>query len=155
MDSRGVETYNSFMPDECNNPLDHQGVANLLRSHVITPTRPRVEIGLVLFADHQHLCADEILERVNRSAQRHVSKATIYNTLGLFAERGLLRQLVIDPTRIYYDSNTKPHHHFFNVESGELTDIDPHDIDLQQLPVIPAGMVSDGIDVIVRIRAAH
>jgi Fur family iron response transcriptional regulator len=103
---------------------------------------------------HQHLSADQVLARVNQNGAA-VSKATVYNTLGLFAEKGLLRQVIVDPTKIFYDSNVSAHHHFFNVDSGMLTDIDAAECSVAKLPQLPPGTVADGVDVIVRIRNAH
>jgi len=84
-----------------------------------------------------------------------VSKATVYNTLGLFARKGLVRELVVDPTKIFYDSNISNHHHFFNVDTGELVDIAINDIQVGDIPNLPMGTVTDGVDVIVRVRASQ
>ena len=84
----------------------------------------------------------------------HVSKATVYNTLGLFASKGLIREVIVDPTRVFYDPNTSDHHHFYNVDTGELQDIDVADVQVSQLPELPAGTVTDGVDVIIRVRSA-
>jgi Fur family iron response transcriptional regulator len=126
-------------------------VAELLRSHGIAPTHQRMEIARVLFERRQHLSADQILAMVN---MRHAeaSKATVYNTLKLFLEKKLLRELVIDPAKIVYDSNTTPHHHLYDVATGELTDIPADKVRVVGLPPLPSGMVEDGVDVIVRIR---
>lgn len=81
-----------------------------------------------------------------------VSKATVYNTLKLFCERGLLRTVDVDPNRQYYDSRTEPHHHFFNMDTGELTDIDPDDIDLRVAADLPRGTISAEAEVLIRVR---
>lgn len=126
-------------------------VIDLMRSHGITPTQQRVEIAQALFARPQHLSAEQVLALVNR--ERHVvSKATIYNTLGLFAAKGLVREIIIDPTKVFYDPTTRPHHHFYNVDSGELMDIDAASVALSSLPELPAGTVAEGVDVVIRIR---
>ncbi|MDX1253166.1 MAG: transcriptional repressor [Gammaproteobacteria bacterium] len=126
-------------------------VIDLMRSHGITPTQQRVEIAQALFARPQHLSAEQVLALVNR--ERHVvSKATIYNTLGLFAAKGLVREIIIDPTKVFYDPTTRPHHHFYNVDSGELMDIDAESVALSSLPELPMGTVAEGVDVVIRIR---
>lgn len=132
-------------------PLSREDVADLLRRHGITPTHQRLEIAHALLSRRQHLSADQILTRVNL---RHseTSKATVYNTLKLFLEKGLIREVIVDPTKVFYDSNTAPHHHFYNVANGELIDIDANDMQLTGLPSIPAGMVAERVDVIIRIR---
>ena len=128
-------------------------MAAALRGHGITPTRQRLEIAQVLFTRCEHLCAEQVLAGVN---ERHAltSKATVYNTLNLFVEKKLIREVIVDPARVFYDPNTMPHHHFYNVDSGELSDIDAGEIAVTRLPALPSGMVTDGVDIIVRIRSA-
>ncbi len=126
-------------------------VGELLASHGISPTQQRRQIARIMFARPQHLSAEQILERVNTKDQQ-VSKATVYNTLGLFICKGLIREVVVDPSKIFYDSNTRPHHHYFNLSTGMLSDIDDEQITLSQLPAAPDGTELEGIDIIVRLR---
>lgn len=126
-------------------------VIEMLMAKGIQPTRQRVEIAHVLFERPQHVSADQVLTAVNQN-RALASKATVYNTLGLFAEKKLIREIIVDPTRVFYDSNTTPHHHFFNVESSELSDIMDPSFDIDHLPGMPEGMVAESVDVIVRIR---
>ena len=128
-------------------------MAAALRGHGITPTRQRLEIAQVLFTRCEHLCAEQVLASVNER-QAQTSKATVYNTLNLFVEKKLIREVIVDPARVFYDPNTMPHHHFYNVDSGELSDIDAGEIAVTRLPALPSGMVTDGVDIIVRIRSA-
>lgn len=132
-------------------PLSREAAAELLRRHGITPTHQRLEIAHVLFARRQHLSADQIMAMVNL---RHseTSKATVYNTLKLFLEKGIIREVIVDPSKVFYDSNTTPHHHFYNTASGELIDIDAADLQVQGLPTAPAGMIAERVDIIIRIR---
>lgn len=125
--------------------------AELLRSYDITPTAQRVEIAELLFGRHEHLSAEDVFMLVNAGSSR-VSKATVYNTLGLFAERGLIREVIADPARIFYDPNTTPHHHFYDVSTGMLTDIPAAQVQISGLPTLPEGMRVDGVDVVVRVR---
>lgn len=81
-----------------------------------------------------------------------MSKATVYNTLGLFVEKGLLSRVLVNSGKVMYDSNTKPHHHFYDVESGELEDIDHSDIEIGTLPEAGDDVEIEGVDVVVRIR---
>ena len=80
------------------------------------------------------------------------SKATVYNTLKLFVKKKLIRELVVDPSRTVYDPNTAPHHHFYDVVTGQLTDVSAEQIRVTGLPSLPAGTVADGIDIIIRTR---
>ncbi len=121
-----------------------------LREYAISPTEQRVEIARVIFARHQHLSAEQILSLLAQRASR-VSKATVYNTLNLFAEKGLVREVVIDPAKLFYDSNLNPHHHIFHTDTGELEDVDPARVDISNLPALPAGKELLGVDVIIRV----
>ena len=129
-------------------------MADLLRKHGINPTHQRIEIAYALFGRQEHLSADQIMAIVN---DRHseTSKATVYNTLNLFKQQQLIREVIVDPSKVFYDPNTAPHHHFFNLASGELTDIDADAVQIQGLPDLPDGMVTEGVDVIIRIRPAN
>ena len=129
-----------------------QDIARLLRDHGILPTQQRLMIARVLFERQQHYSADLVMTSVNEGRDR-VSKATVYNTLGLFARNGLVREVIVDPTRVFYDPNMTNHHHFYNVDSGELTDIDSADLQIRELPTLPAGTVAEGVDVIIRLRS--
>jgi Fur family iron response transcriptional regulator len=74
------------------------------------------------------------------------------NTLNLFLEKKLIREVIVDPSKVFYDPNTCEHHHYYDVVSGKLTDIHGDELAVTGLPKLPEGMVTDGIDIIVRIR---
>lgn len=124
---------------------------DLLRQHGINPTHQRIEIAYAMFAMQEHLSADQILAIVN-TKHSETSKATVYNTLNLFVEKKLIREVIVDPSKVFYDPNTYEHHHFYDVVSGRLTDIDAADFKITGLPKLPDGVVTEGIDIIVRIR---
>lgn len=128
-------------------------LVDMLRAHGINPTHQRIEIAYALFSRGEHLSADQVLAIVN---DRHseTSKATVYNTLNLFLERKLVREVIVDPSKVFYDPNTMPHHHFYNVDTGELTDIDAGSIAISGLPKLPEGLITEGVDIIVRVRSA-
>ena len=125
----------------------------MLESHGISATRQRREIARVLLAEPQHVTAEQLMEQLGRNGHG-ISKATVYNTLKLFVERGLLREVHVDATRTVYDTTTAPHHHFLNVDTGELSDIPSDQVAFSDLPALPEGTVGDGVDVIVRVRNA-
>ena len=131
--------------------LGEAQAAQRLRDYDILPTQQRLQIAQLLLVRDQHLSADQVLELVNATGSR-VSKATVYNTLGLFAHKGILREVNVDPSRVFYDTNNSRHHHFYNIDTGELSDIDPSKIPVDQLPDAPAGSVIDGVEVIIRVR---
>ncbi len=136
--------------------LPREQALEMLERHGIAPTEQRVEIARLLFARHQHLSAEQILARLSRDSAR-VSKATVYNTLNLFAETGLVREVVIDSTKRFYDSNPDPHHHLFHTDSGRLEDVAPARVQIGDLPGLPASMEVLGVDVVIRVgpRRAH
>ena len=72
----------------------------------------------------------------------------------MFGEKGLVKELCIDPKRRFYDSRTSPHHHFYNVDTGELTDIDQEHVAFSELPDLPAGTVEDSVEVMIKVRGA-
>ena len=129
-----------------------ENLVEVLRRHDINPTHQRIEIAYALFSRCEHLSADQILAIVNERTSE-TSKATVYNTLNLFLEKKLIREVIVDPNKVFYDPNTVPHHHFYNVDTGDLTDIDAADIAISGLPRLPEGVVTEGVDIIVRIRS--
>ncbi|MFQ5642403.1 MAG: Fur family transcriptional regulator [Thiogranum sp.] len=131
--------------------LGEDEAAGRLREYDILPTQQRVQIARVLLTGDQHVSADQVQELVKATGSR-VSKATVYNTLGLFADKGILREVNVDPNRVFYDTNNSVHHHFYNIDSGELSDIDPGQIPVDQLPEAPEGSVVDSVEVIIRVR---
>ena len=98
-------------------------IDTMLAERGIFVTQQRRVIAQALFARNQHLTAEQLYELVNQGPAR-VAKATIYNTLGLFAEKGLVREIHVSASKTFYDSNTGRHHHFYNVDTGSLMDID-------------------------------
>jgi Fur family iron response transcriptional regulator len=135
-----------------NQPHTRESLPGLLRRHGINPTHQRIEIAYAILSRCDHVSADRILALANDRATE-TSKATVYNTLKLFVEQKLIREVIADAGRVFYDPNTAPHHHFYNVDSGELTDIDARAIEVTGLPPLPRGAVAEGVDVIVRIRS--
>jgi len=126
-------------------------VIDLMRQKGISPTRQRVEIAQAMFLKPQHVCADQVLSLVNK-LRHSVSKATVYNTLGLFARKGLVREVIVDPSKVFYDTTTTPHHHFYNVDTGELLDVNADAMLLGELPILPEGTVAESVDVVIKIR---
>jgi Fur family iron response transcriptional regulator len=122
-----------------------------LHRYGIKPTPQRLQIAEILLARPQHLSAEQILDRLRESGAA-VSKATVYNTLNLFGERGLVKELSVDPERRYYDSANVPHHHFYNVDTCELTDINERDICFSALPQLPEGTESQSVEVLIKVR---
>ncbi|MEJ2621624.1 MAG: transcriptional repressor [Candidatus Thiodiazotropha sp.] len=126
-------------------------IAQMMATHGVNLTRQRRVIADVLFERNQHITADQLFDMVKQTGSR-VSKATVYNTLRLFAQKGLVREIFIDSTRTFYDSNNSHHHHFYNVDTGYLVDIKarlaPHFVEQD----LPEGTSMDVVDLVVRVR---
>ena len=117
----------------------------------IRPTAQRMRIATLLLSEPQHLSAEQILANLRASGAR-VSKATVYNTLNLFASHGLIRQLSVDGARAWFDSNVDAHYHFHDVASGALIDVPVPDVEFSRLPPPPPGTEVAGIDLVIRLR---
>ena len=135
-------------------PIRREDIPATLLRFGISPTPQRVEVAALLLDRTQHLSADQVLARLLEN-DAPVSKATVYNTLGLFAERGLVREVMVDATKVFYDSNTLPHHHFFNIDDGSLLDVASGEVVIDQLPAAPAGTRTDSVDIVIRVRNQH
>ncbi len=130
--------------------MERSEVVKLLQNHDITPTRQRIEIAAFLFQREQHLSAEKILAEVNLSSHR-VSRATVYNTMGLFTSKGLVREVLIDRDRVFYDSNNTQHHHIYNVDTGELSDIENDRVSVAGLPELSDNVQIVGTEVIIKV----
>ena len=128
-----------------------QKIEEKLRAHKVKPTAQRVEIGTLLLARPRHMSADLIISELAASGSR-VSKATVYNTLNLFARHGLVREVSVDCQRQFYDSTVEAHHHFYNEDTGELIDIDSRQLEVSGLPPLPEGTERQDIEVVIRLR---
>ena len=122
-----------------------------LRSVGVPVTHQRIEIARVLFARPVHLSADQVLERVRANAPE-TSRATVYNTLRLFREKNLVRELIVDPDRVVFDSNTDPHYHLYDVDTGEVRDVAADELAVVGVPRLPEGVELEQVDVIIRVR---
>lgn len=122
-----------------------------LKDAGLRPTRQRLSLAKLLFeGGDRHVSAEDLhAEALGNRIQ--VSLATIYNTLHQFTNAGLLREVVVEPGRSYFDNNITPHHHFFVEGEGRLMDIPADKVALTQLPEPPAGMKVARVDVIVRL----
>ncbi len=127
-------------------------VKSMLRQVGLRPTRQRMALGWLLFGKgDRHLTAEMLYEEASR-AKVPVSLATIYNTLHQFTEVGLLRQVAVDGSKAYFDTNTSLHHHFFVEGEDELLDITGTDVLVGNSPTPPEGYEVARVDVIVRLR---
>jgi Fur family iron response transcriptional regulator len=124
----------------------------MLKTAGLRPTRQRLALANLLFAKgNRHISAERLHEEAI-SARVPVSLATVYNTLHQFTGVGLLREVVVDGTKTYFDTNTDDHHHFFVEDDNEVLDIPTSNLAVDELPEPPAGMEIVRVDVVVRLR---
>lgn len=126
-------------------------VAGRLSACGIRVTSQRLRIASILLGSPQHLSAEQIAAALQHEGAR-VSKATVYNTLNLFAAHGLIRQLVVDGDCTWFDSNVQPHYHFQDEQTGALSDVALREVQFSRLPDPPPGMEVAGIDLVIRLR---
>lgn len=127
------------------------GVISRLKEAGLRPTRQRIALAKFLFeGENRHVTAEELHEQV-RAAGVSVSLATVYNALHQFTDAGMMREVVVEAGRSYFDTNTGEHHHFFHEDTGRLEDIPRDDINVSALPDAPEGTSVRRVDVIVRV----
>jgi Fur family iron response transcriptional regulator len=139
-----------------NNLRETKNLMNLttarLRQAGLRPTRQRVELAGLLFKDcDRHVTAESLHDDITKAGVK-VSLATVYNTLHQFTEAGLLRQVIVDAARSYFDTNTGDHQHFFVESEGLLIDIPGETIAVAGVPTPPPGLSVDRVDVVVRVK---
>lgn len=124
-----------------------------LRAVGLRPTRQRLALARVLFdgGKDRHITAEALYEEVVRHGAP-VSLATVYNTLHQFTDVGLLREVVVDGGRAYFDTNVTDHHHFFFEDEGRLADIAAEHVTVPELPPAPEGAEISRVDIIIRVR---
>jgi Fur family iron response transcriptional regulator len=126
-------------------------MATELRRAGLRPTRQRVSLGRLLFArGHRHISAEDLHAEAAAAGCR-VSLATVYNALHQFTGAGLLREVAIDGSRTYFDTNVSDHHHFFVEGEGRLIDM-AGGFAVDRLPEAPPGMEIVSVEVVVRVR---
>ncbi len=128
-------------------------VLERLRAAGLRPTRQRLALAKLLFArGHRHVSAEQLFNEAK--AQRvDVSLATVYNALHDFTSKDLLREISIDSSSSYFDTNTGNHHHFYFEQSGRLEDIADDQVQIAALPAPPGGAEVSRVDVIIRVKA--
>jgi len=127
-------------------------VKSMLRDVGLRPTRQRMALGWILFAKgDRHLTAEMLYEEATK-AKVPVSLATVYNTLHQFTEVGLLREVAVNGSKAYFDTNSSQHHHFFIEDDSSLMDIPEAEVVVNKMPVAPEGFEIARIDVVVRLR---
>ena len=135
----------------------HKGVTSndiieLLRDAGLRPTRQRLSLAWQLFSGSDRHVTAEQLHSESLGQGVSVSLATVYNTLHQFTTAGLLRELVVDSGRSYFDTNISAHHHLYFEDSGKLRDVSGDNIAIGELPALPEGAEISRIDIIIRVK---
>ncbi len=127
-------------------------VRSMLKSAGLRPTRQRLSLGWMLFAKgDRHVTAEMLFDEASK-ARVPVSLATVYNTLHQFTEAGLLREVAVDGSKTYFDTNLSDHHHFFVEGDNAVVDIPGHPLMLEKMPPAPEGYEIARVEVVVRLR---
>ncbi len=141
------------MRNKKTSPLSGVTVLERLRDAGLRPTRQRLALAKILFArGHRHVSAEQLFNEA-KSSRVDVSLATVYNALHDFTGKGLLREISIDSSSSYFDTNTGNHHHFYFERSGHLEDIPSEHVNISALPEAPGGAEITRVDVIIRVKA--
>jgi len=126
-------------------------LASKIQTSNILLTQQRLSIARLLFSKLQHLSANQVLEQLSCN-DNSPSQATVYNTLRLFLEKGLLSQVIMGPNKTFYDTNLSKHHHLYNTDTDTLKDVPINQIEINNLPELPPDTLFDSVDIIVRVR---
>mgnify|MGYP005991394621 FL=1 len=129
-------------------------LANKLRSSGLRPTKQRIRLADYLFNRDKtfHFTVEDLDKAINKKVfEEKIALATIYNTIHAFKKAGHLKEIFLKEGKNYFDTNTSFHHHFYNVENNELTDIDNNKIELKKIPSPPKGKSIKNVNVIINI----
>ncbi len=127
-------------------------VAGMLRAAGVRPTRQRQQLARLLFdGSDKHVTAEQMYEAAKQQSVP-MALATVYNNLHQFTAAGLLRQVTVDAGCVYFDTHTGVHHHFYDTQTGQLTDVSSTEVKVEQLPSPPEGRSISQVDIIIRLR---
>lgn len=147
-------SYMTVMITQSSSRRRFTGAIVQLKEAGLRPTRQRIALAKLLFeGENRHVTAEELHDEA-RAAGVSVSLATVYNALHQFTDAGMMREVVVEAGRSYFDTNTGDHHHFFHEDTGTLDDIPSDEISLPSLPKAPDGTTVRRVDVIVRVSSS-
>ena len=131
-----------------------KNIANKLRTSGLRPTKQRILIAKNLFERNNtfHFTVETLNKEINKSGNKKISLATIYNTVEAFKKAGHLKKILTSTTKSYYDTNIRSHHHFYDDETKELTDIDYQKVKLSKIPNPPRGKKIKNLEVIISLQ---
>ena len=131
-----------------------KNIANKLRTSGLRPTKQRILIAKNLFERDNtfHFTVETLNREINKSGNKKISLATIYNTVEAFKKAGHLKKILTSNTKSYYDTNIRSHHHFYDDETKELTDIDYQKVKLSKIPNPPKGKKIKNLEVVISLQ---
>ena len=125
-----------------------------LRNSGLRPTKQRLQICEVLFDTEKtfHFTINDLVKIIEKNTNEKISLATVYNTIHAFNKKGYVKEVTISNDKTYFDTNTTSHHHFYDLRTNELIDIDSEKIQLKHVPQPPKGKKINGIEVVINVR---
>ena len=125
-----------------------------LRNSGLRPTKQRLKICEVLFDNEKtfHFTINDLVKIIEKNTNEKISLATVYNTIHAFNKKGYVKEVTISNDKTYFDTNTTSHHHFYDLRTNELIDIDSEKIQLKHVPQPPKGKKINGIEVVINVR---
>ena len=124
---------------------------DIYRKLSVTPTKQRVDLARLIFSKKQHFTANELIAMADKK-KLNISMATVYNTLSLLEDKGMLKTINIDNELKFYDTNLDNHHHLYNTTMSTLTDIDNDRIVFAEMPVLPKNLQIESTEVLIKAR---
>lgn len=124
---------------------------NIYRKLSVTPTKQRVDLARLIFSKKQHFTANELIQMADKK-RLNISMATVYNTLSLLEDKGMLKTINIDNELKFYDTNLDTHHHLYNTTMCTLTDIDNDKVVFSELPELPKTLQIESTEVLIKAR---
>lgn len=146
------DTRKRLLSTEPEKQISDPAIAARLRKAGLRPTRQRLQISKLLFgASHRHITADDLFQEIQATGE-HLSLATIYNSLHHFSEAGLLRRICTGSERVYFDTDTGDHHHFYMQAEDRIVDAPAGDTIINRLPKAPEGYEITKVDVVIHLK---
>ena len=126
-----------------------------LRASGLRPTKQRLAICKILFNRKEtfHFTIDQLKKIIEKNGKKKISLATLYNTVHAFEKKGYLKEISLKGNQTFFDTNIKSHHHFYDEETAELTDIKNENISINNLPKIPNGKKIKDVEVVIRVAS--
>jgi len=134
--------------------MKNQDFLTKLRNSGLRPTKQRLKICEVLFDSEKtfHFTINDLVKIIEKNTNEKISLATVYNTIHAFNKKGYVKEVTISNDKTYFDTNTKSHHHFYDLRTNELIDIDSEKIQLKHVPQPPKGKKINGIEVVINVK---